>query len=332
MNVYVVGAGAVGTYLGDLLSAIGNKVAYAPRSLDDVEPIDADIALVTVKSYDTPTAIETLRRALRDPSRTTIVTPQNGIGNEESLAAAFGPDAVVSAAMTVPVALGPNGRGVAASGGGIAFAPVGTASPNNWLLAAFGATGLQTSAVRDFRSLKWSKLALNIVANATCAILDVLPERIVREEDVFALEIRAIREVRSTMKALGIPAIDLPRYPVRALLAVATMPTPIARTVLAGRIASARGEKPPSLLLDLRSAKHRTEVESLNGAVARAARDAGLDAPVNAAFGRILSDVAHMPQLWAKYRERPATLVAEVRAETGRKPSGSHDRKGETEA
>jgi 2-dehydropantoate 2-reductase len=332
MNVYVVGAGAVGTYLGDLLSSIGNKVTYAPRSLDDVQPIEADIALVTVKSYDTPAAIETLRRALRDPSRTAIVTPQNGIGNEESLAAAFGADMVISAAMTVPVALGPNGRGVAASGGGIAFAPVGTASPNNWLLAAFGATGLQTSAVRDFRSLKWSKLALNIVANATCAILDVLPERIVREEDVFALEIRAIREVRSTMRTLGISAIDLPRYPVRALLAIATMPTPIARTVLAGRIASARGEKPPSLLLDLRSAKHRTEVEALNGAVARAARDAGLDAPVNAAFGRILSDVAHMPQLWAKYRERPATLVAEVRSETGRKPSGSHDAKGESDA
>jgi len=331
MNVYVVGAGAVGTYLGDLLSGIGNAVVYAPRSLDDVVPVDADVALVTVKAYDTPGAIETLRRALRDPSRTTIITPQNGIGNEESLAAAFGADNVVSAALTVPVALGANGRGVAAKGGGIAFAPVGTASPNNWLLAAFGATGLQTSAVRDFRSLKWSKLALNIVANATCAILDVLPERIVREEDVFALEIRAIREVRATMKALGIPAIDLPRYPVRALLAIATMPTPIARTVLAGRIASARGEKPPSLLIDLRSAKHRTEVESLNGAAARAARDAGLDAPVNAAFGRILSDVAHMPQLWAKYRERPAALVAEVKADAARGSIGTCRNRGVSE-
>src|SRR5260370_35145256 len=100
MNVYVVGAGAVGTYLGDLLSGIGNTVVYAPRSLDEVEPVDADVALVTVKTYDTPAAIETLRRARRDPSRATAVTPQNGIGNEELLAAAFRPDAVVSAAMT----------------------------------------------------------------------------------------------------------------------------------------------------------------------------------------------------------------------------------------
>jgi 2-dehydropantoate 2-reductase len=313
VRVYVVGRGAVGTYLGELLRGIGNEVTYAPRDLAAVEPVNADLALVTVKAYDTPGAVETLRRALKDPASTTIVTPQNGIGNEEVLAAAFGADNVVAAALTVPVDVDAGGKGVAAKGGGIAFAPVGSASPHNWLLAAFGATGLPTIAVGDYRALKWSKLALNVVANASCAILDVLPERIVREEAVFALEIRAIREVRATMKALGIAAIDLPRYPVRALLRIATLPTPVARAVLASRIAGARGEKPPSLLVDLRGAKHRTEVEVLNGAVARAAREAGVPAPVNAAYARILSDLAHMPQLWAKYRERPSALVAEVK-------------------
>ncbi|HWT06529.1 MAG TPA: ketopantoate reductase C-terminal domain-containing protein [Xanthomonadales bacterium] len=311
MRVYVVGKGAVGTYLGELLRGIGNDVVYAPRDLDAVEPVDADLALVTVKAYDTPGAIETLRRALRDSNATTIVTPQNGVGNEELLAAAFGADSVVAAALTVPVDVDASGKGVAAKGGGIAFAPVGS-NAHNWLLAAFGTTGLPTQAVADYRSLKWSKLALNVVANAACAILDVLPDRLVREDAVFALEIRAIREVRATMKALGIAAIDLPRYPVRALLGIATLPNPVARAVLASRIAGARGEKPPSLLVDLRGAKHRTEVEVLNGAVARAAREADVAAPVNSAYARILSDVAHMPQLWAKYRERPSALVAEV--------------------
>lgn len=312
MKVYVVGKGAVGTYLGELLRGIGNEVTYAPRALEDVVPVEADLALVTVKSYDTPAAIETLRRALANPSATTIVTPQNGVGNEELLAEAFGADNVVAAALTVPVGLDASGQGVAAKGGGIAFAPVGSSSAHNWLLAAFGSTELPTTAVSDYRALKWSKLALNVVANASCAILDVLPERLVREDAVFTLEIRAIREVRATMKALGIAPIDLPRYPVRALLRIATLPSPVARAVLASRIAGARGEKPPSLLVDLRGAKRRTEVEALNGAVARAARDAGVPAPVNAAFARILSDLAHMPQLWAKYRERPDALLAEV--------------------
>ncbi len=33
MKVYVVGAGAVGRYLGELLRATGNEVVYAPRDL-----------------------------------------------------------------------------------------------------------------------------------------------------------------------------------------------------------------------------------------------------------------------------------------------------------
>lgn len=312
MRVYVVGAGAVGTYLGELLRGIGNEVVYAPRELAAVEPIDADLALVTVKAYDTGAAIETLRRALRDTKATTIVTPQNGIGNEELLADAFGADSVVAAALTVPVDRDASGQGIAAKGGGIAFAPVGSSSAHNWLLAAFGATALPTIAVSDYRALKWSKLALNVVANAACAILDVLPDRLVHWDSIFRLEIHAIREVRATMKALGIASIDLPRYPVRALQRIAVLPSAVSRPLLASRIAAARGEKPPSLLLDLRGSKHRTEVEFLNGAVARAAREAGIAAPVNTAYARIVSDIAHMPQLWAKYRERPAALLAEV--------------------
>jgi len=39
---------------------------------------------------------------------------------------------------------------------------------------------------------------------------------------------------------------------------------------------------------------------------------------VNAVYARVLNDIAHMPQLWAKYRERPEALQAEVEAEKGR--------------
>jgi 2-dehydropantoate 2-reductase len=321
VNVYIVGAGAVGRYLGDLLAASGNDVAYAPRDLDAVVPVEVDLALVTVKAYDTPGAIATLERALASAPGATIVTPQNGVGNEELLAAAFGADRVVAAALTVPVESGRDGTVVAANGGGIAFAPVGTSSAHNWLLATFEAAGLPALAAADYRSLKWSKLALNVVANASCAILNVLPERLVHMGDAFDLELRAIREVRAVMKASGIVAIDLPRYPVRALQGIATLPSPVARGLLANRIAGARGRKPPSLLLDLRAMKNRTEVEVLNGAVARAAHDAGVKAPVNTVFARIVSDIASMPQLWAKYRERPDALTAEVRAEVAR---GAH--------
>jgi 2-dehydropantoate 2-reductase len=317
VNVYVVGAGAVGTYMGGLFAATGASVTYAPRALEDVVPVEADVAIVAVKSYDTSAAIATLQRALGPSPSAAIVTPQNGVGNEELLAAAFGRDAIVSCALTVPVDRARDGHPIAARDGGLTLAPVGS-EPHNWLIAAFGQCGLSVTVAEDYRALKWSKLSLNIVANASCAILNVLPERLVRMEKIFVLEIRALREARAVMAALGLPPIDLPRYPVRALGGVVSLPTPVARLVLANRVAGARGRKPPSLLLDLRAAKGQSEVDVLNGAVAEAGRQHGIKTPVNAVYARVLNDIVHMPQLWAKYREQPGVLVAEVEAEMAR--------------
>jgi 2-dehydropantoate 2-reductase len=317
MNVYIVGAGAVGTFLGDRLTAGGATVAYAPRSLEAVVPVACDLAIVAVKAYDTDGAIETLRKALASSPQATILCPQNGVGNEEKLAAVFGPDAIVSAALTVPVEKSRDGKVSASNRGGIALAPVGTQA-HNWLVAAFESAHIPVQVASDYRAMKWSKLSLNIIANASCAILNVLPERLVQLEGMFALEVRAIRETRDVMKALKLQPVDLPRYPVRALQSAVALPSGIARMLLAGRIAGARGRKPPSLLLDLREAKGHTEVDVLNGAVAVAGRAGGVPTPVNSVFARVLDDIAHMPQLWAKYRERPQALAAEVEAEERR--------------
>lgn len=317
MRVYVVGAGAVGTYLGEALRSTGAEVTYAPRELANVERVEADLALVTVKAYDTEAAIATLHAALGQAPGATILTPQNGVGNEELLAAAFGPDRIVSGALTVPVERGDAGTVVAANRGGLALAPVGSIA-HNWLLAAFERSTVPVTVNPDYRALKWSKLALNIVANASCAILDVLPARMLRFERIFALEMRALRETRDVMAALGIRAVDLPRYPVRALQTIARLPAPVSRLLLVRRIAGARGQKAPSLLLDLRAGGGRSEVGFLSGAVAAAGRRCGAPTPVNATFARLVADIAQTPQLWSKYRERPDALVAEVQAEERR--------------
>ncbi len=317
MKIYIVGKGAVGTYFGDLLQALGIEVSYAPRALEEVRPYDADVALVTTKSYDTDGAVETLRRAIAYPEKCVFVSPQHGVGNEEKLAAAFGADNVVAAALTTPVDRDRDGNVRPAKEGGLALAPMGS-NAYNWLSATFAGTGLNVKVVDDWRALKWSKLSLNVVANASCAILNVLPNRFVHFDRIFTLEIRMIREVRAVMQALGIEPIDLPRYPVRALFAVANLPSPVARGLLAHSIAGARGTKPPSLLLDLRRAKPQTEVDVLNGAVAAAGRDLRIPTPVNAVYARVLNDIAHTPPLWAKYREHPDRLEAEVEAEMKR--------------
>lgn len=304
----------MGTFLGEALRAAGCEVQYAPRQIDDVVPVDADLAIVAVKAYGTGAAIATLCRAFPPESGATVLTPQNGVGNEEQLAAAFGADRIVSGALTIPVERGLGGTIVAANRGGLGLAPVG-ANAQNWLSAAFARTAIPVTVVSDYRAMKWSKLALNIVANAACAILDVLPERLVRIDGIFELELRAIREARAVMRALALAPVDLPRYPVRALFAVAALPGPAARALLGRRIAGARGSKAPSLLLDLRAGKGRTEVEALNGAVVAAGAAHGIATPVNAVYARLVAEIARDPALGATYRDRPSALLAAVEAE-----------------
>jgi len=317
VKVYIIGKGAMGTYVGDLLRAVGVEVTYSPRNTDEVRPFDADVAIVATKAYDTDSAIEMLRRAIVYPEKCVFVSPQNGVGNEEKLATAFGADNVVAAALTTPIDRDRDGNARPAKDGGLALAPVG-ANAYNWLAATFAGTGLTVKVVEDWRALKWSKLALNVVANASCAILNVLPNRFVHFDKIFTLEIRMIREVRAVMLALRVEPIDLPRYPVRALFRVAALPSPLSRSLLAHSIAGARGTKPPSLLLDLRRAKPQTEVDVLNGAVAAAGLELRVPTPVNAVYARVLDDIAHTPPLWAKYREHPDRLEAEVEAEVKR--------------
>jgi 2-dehydropantoate 2-reductase len=276
--------------------------------------VNADLAIVAVKAYDTPGAIETLRRALAPDADVTFLTPQNGVGNEELLAAAFGADRVVSGALTIPVERDAGGAVVAANRGGLALAPVGSVA-HNWLVAAFGRTDIPVTVLADYRAMKWSKLALNIIANASCAILDVMPERLVAQSDLFELELSALREVRAVMGALGLGAVDLPRYPVRALFALLGLPSAVARPLLARRIAGARGQKAPSLLLDLRAGKGRTEVDALNGAVAAAGAARAIATPVCTTYARVLDRIASEPAAWEAYRGRPEALLAAVEAE-----------------
>ncbi len=281
-------------------------------------PYDADVAIVATKAYDTEGAIETLRRAVLHPEKCVFVTPQNGVGNEEMLAAAFGANNVVAAALTVPVDRDPSGNANAAREGGLAFAPVGD-SAFNWLVATFASSGMNVKVVDDWRALKWSKLALNVVANASCAILNVLPNRLVHFEKIFTLEIRMIREVKAVMQAMAIVTDRSPALPGEGALrrGKSSEPDRAARHGdVAWQAVAARNRR--RCFWIYAQGKPQTEVDVLNGAVARAGTrmqrpDAG-QRGVRAG----VDDIANMPQLWAKYRERPEALVAEVEAEMRR--------------
>ncbi|MDX1522198.1 MAG: 2-dehydropantoate 2-reductase, partial [Anaerolineae bacterium] len=285
--------------------------------LDGLSPA-YDFILITVKATSTAAAVEQLQGypvLLESPY---LVSLQNGVGNEEALAEAFGAEKVIAGTITIPIQV--PGLGVievSKAKGGLGLAPLTDAhsEPVSRLANALTEAGLVTPTYRDYRAMKWSKLLLNIVNNATSAILDLAPAQIVANPDLFDLEIAALREGLAVMRADGIPAVKLPGYPVHwlaRLLRLRWLPQPVVRAALRPAMVSGRGSKMPSLHIDLAGGRQASEVGVLNGAIVQAGARLKIPTPVNHTLTTILDGMFTGTVPRSDYQHQPKKLLAAV--------------------
>ncbi len=342
MNVLVYGAGAVGGYLGACLQRAGHEVTLLARTpvaaaiaadgltvlgaqdgagwqarprvaTDLATALDGsvfDLIILGMKSYAVDEAIEALAAAL--PAPPPLLAIQNGIGIEERIAARFGPERVVAGAVTIPLSRpAPAAIRVERADRGLTLAPVEAGAPLAPWIDLFAAADIATTAVEDHQALKWSKALLNMVGNATAAILDWPPGLVYRTRTTFHLEMAMLREMLAVMARRRTPVLDLSGSPARQLArAVRWLPGWLLQPILARLVAQGRGDKLPSFLLDLNAGKPHNEVAYHNGAVARAGEALGVAAPVNAGLATILLDLVAGRQERAAFRGRPEALAA----------------------
>lgn len=345
LNILVMGAGAIGCFVGGRLAAAGQQVTLVgrptpmdkiatdgltlehptqpsqtvfPETVTSVKDLSAayDFILLTVKSPDTPTVIEQLTASALPLENTCLVSFQNGIGNEEKLAAAFGAHKVIGGTITIPISVPEQGViTVSKDKGGLALAPLHPSQPVKGLASALNQAGLTTITYDDCRAMKWSKLLLNIINNASSAILNQPPAQIIARPDLFNLEIEAVQEGLAVMKAQGIGVVKLPGYPVDWLARLVTarwLPVAIKRTILRPFMASGRGTKMPSLQIDLAAGRPTSEIDVLNGAIVRAGQQLGIATPVNQALTGILTGLVSGELAWADYQNQPEKLLEAV--------------------
>jgi 2-dehydropantoate 2-reductase len=349
MKVLTFGAGALGTYLGGSLALAGEHVVFLeqPALVDQlrhrglrldltidrrrpgseaktVSPASVifadslqealrygpfDAALYALKSYDTPAALEAIRPfAERMPP---LVCFSNGVDNEPALAEVLGPAKVVPG--TVSTAIGRRAAGdiVLERLRGIGVA---TAHPlSRSLIAASNAAYLRAHPYANAAAMKWSKLLTNLIANPTSAILDMTAAEVFANPRLYALEIGMLRECLAVMRAQGLPVVDLPGTPVRALAFAVQLPVWLSKPLLAGAAGAGRGDKMPSLHIDLHSGRGKSEVEYLHGAVVRAGRRFGVRTPINALLTDTLMDLTRGTTPLSKYSHQPAKLLAALR-------------------
>jgi 2-dehydropantoate 2-reductase len=238
---------------------------------------------------------------------------QNGIGTEEDLADSIGRDRLLAGTLTIRPGMGEPGVVTRYSrSGGVALAGMSSSPVPSWIVEAFRATGLPTVLIDDYRSLRWSKLLLNMLGAATSAILDIDVQELVANAQLFRLEQLAFREAGCVMDAQGIKTVALPGYPVPLGRVVMRLPRPLAQRLIGPRMSRARGGHSPGMRGDLKRGK--TEIDSYNGAIARAAHALGLPAPVNAALTSLTHELAQHEDRRPVFRGNISEFLAYMRS------------------
>jgi len=351
MRIVVVGAGAIGGFVGGKLAASGHTVTFVDRpffadavrdkGLRIIEPDNtttihptvvtqlaeafsssspADLVLICVKTFDTQAAVDELRpygSRLRH-----ILSLQNGLNNEDILSQAFGADKVIAGTITHPVVV-PE-PGVVRSEkekGGIGVALVNGQSADSWA-DTLNKAGIVTRAYTDYRAMKWSKLLLNIIGNATSAVLNMNTVHVFADRRLLWLEAEQLREAIRVMRALKVQPVSLPGYPVPLLvLAVRFLPTPLLGLVMRPLVVSGRAEKLPSLLIELNRNSGRSEIDELNGVVAKMGQSVGVATPVNDTLAATVNLLTMMPSQREVWRDNVERLMLVARG-AQKKPPG----------
>jgi 2-dehydropantoate 2-reductase len=337
-SIVVFGAGAVGGFLGGKLAGVpegqqpwitligrprvveavcahglilreqGLNSATRPQAASSARSAGkCDLVILAVRAFDVATSIPDVRTLIGESGL--VLAMQNGVGSEEELAEALGRERMLAGTLTVSVGMEEPGVVTRYSRpGGVALSSMDGSAVPAWVVELFSASSLPTQLVADYRSLRWSKLLLNMLGAAVTAILDVNTSEVVRNPSLFRIEQLACREAGRVMDGQGIGTVNLPGYPVPLVRLLMRLPRSLAQRILGPRMAGARGGRAPTMRADL--ARGRSEVAYLNGAVVRAAERLGMETPVNAALTALVEQLVLHPERRAEFRAKPEALVS----------------------
>jgi 2-dehydropantoate 2-reductase len=298
VRVLVLGAGAVGGYFGARLAEGQHDVTLVARGrnlealrrdglvvqlpdgtrrLSGIRAVDdpsqappPELALVCVKSYDTPAAASALRAAVRPD--TIVLSLQNGVENEAVLARALELPPLLVGLTFIGVELVAPGTVHYTGRGEILFGePDGSESPRARRLAEIFTSARVPFQLRDdILVVAWEKLAWNAGFNAVTTLTGRTVGEVLAQPATRDLIATTMIETDAVATTLGIP---------------------VRRDRLARVLAESAAEMPDfatSMLQDLRRGR-RLEHDALNGAVVRAAARVGVAAPLNGTLLALLA-------------------------------------------
>lgn len=304
MKVLIYGAGSVGSVVGGFMAKAGHEVTLVGRAghLDAIKNAGLrisgiwgehrihglktattlasvsstfDFIVVAVKSYDTRAAAEALQTFVGP--ETLVCSYQNGLGNAEVLAEVLGWQHVLDARVIYGVWLPEPGHAqVTVTADATAIGCYRDAVPMERIevvARAMDAAGIPTHATNRIATFLWAKVAYNCSLNPLSALLDVPYGGLLDTEDTKAIMREVVAELYAVGGAEGV-ALDPP-----------TAEGYIER--LFGRLVPVTAGHYASMHEDFRR-KRRTEIDALNGAIARIGATHGIPCPTNETLARLV--------------------------------------------
>jgi 2-dehydropantoate 2-reductase len=252
------------------LSGAGEVVGRPMATTNAGELPACDFGIVATKAMHTGAAIEATAHAFAEGC---VATVQNGLGNEETLAAHV--ERVIRGTTF------PAGRIVAPGHvqwdvkGDTTLGPYGDTAFEEVerLAAACTRAGMPTNAVRDARGTQWRKVIFNASTNPIGALTGLTHGRVCERPDLRSLVSGLVDEGKAVAAAQGIVLDADPE----ALIDHAAKPE------------VAYNHK-ASMLQDV-EARRTTEVDYLNGGIVRFGREHGVPTPLNEAIWALVKGV-----------------------------------------
>ncbi|WP_413375464.1 ketopantoate reductase family protein [Alkalihalobacillus sp. 1P02AB] len=292
MKIGIAGAGAMGCRFGALLSETNNEIILIDRWADHIEVINqsglevksesgskiyyleasypentigfVDLLIIFTKTMDTEAMINSCKHLIGN--NTLLLTLQNGLGHIEILNNYVPKNRLIIGVTTYGTKLLGPGKIIAEGTGNVqAMLLNGSHSEElDSIIDLFNQSKIRTEKSDDVLHLIWKKLAFNCVLNTICTLQNQTVGSIGKYAKIDELISLIVDEIISVAHAEKIKLIKS-----EILIMI--------KNVFPESVA---GNHIPSMVQDIEN-RRKTEIDFLNGAIVKIARDHGINVPVN---------------------------------------------------
>ncbi len=302
-QILMVGAGAVGGFFGaqfakanlsvsfllrpktlaavkqnglTIRSAQGSFTVHPPAASDPRELAKPDLIILSVKAYDLDEVLTQIEPVLTD--RTVILTLQNGVDTEDRIVARFHRDCVVGGIAYIYSKIAAPGVIDHYKKGAVAIGELMGHHSTRLLAIAdlFKQAGIPCQLTDDIRRSKWEKMCWNCVFNPLTVMIDDKVAKALDHPEMLRVIHQIVEEVMAVAATVKVPlAADMADKVVRWTSEIRDIHTSMYDDWKAGR---------------------PTEIDFLNGYVAKIGRKFGIPTPLNDMLTAVIKTITEQDQ------------------------------------